>query len=262
MPMSHTKLVPVQRGHIFQDSDARAYALAVEAADGAKLERLVGKAIDDLVIGLKADSIWTPIVSSCLLAGPRTLAGALVPLKGTAPTGHAFVNADLNRETGLLGDGATKYLDSNRNNNADGQDAFHMACWQTTADTSGTVLMGCGGAVNGSSTVNNNATAIGGRCRNNAYTETAGYNVAGFVGISRAAGASFTRRGNAANATAAVASQTPLAGNIFVFATNNVSPSALFPGRLAYYSIGANLTLSTLESRISAYITAIAAAIP
>jgi hypothetical protein len=31
---------------------------------------------------------------------------------GTAPTNNNFVDADYNRETGLVGNGSTKYLDS------------------------------------------------------------------------------------------------------------------------------------------------------
>jgi hypothetical protein len=57
----------------------------------------------------------TAIKASCILAGARTLAGALVPLAGAAPTNVGpFVSGDYNRKTGLVGDGSTKYLNSNR----------------------------------------------------------------------------------------------------------------------------------------------------
>ena len=96
-----------------RDADANAYMAAVEAADGEPLELGVRLAITDFVLGCKADGIWSAIKASCILAGARTLNGALVPLVGTAPTNNNFVSGDYNRKTGLVGDGSTKYLNSN-----------------------------------------------------------------------------------------------------------------------------------------------------
>jgi hypothetical protein len=84
------------------------------------------------VIGCKQDGIWTAIKASCILAGARTLTGALVPLAGTAPTNFNFVDADYNRKTGLVGNGSNKYLNSNRAGNADPQNSFHHAVYGTT----------------------------------------------------------------------------------------------------------------------------------
>jgi hypothetical protein len=83
------------------------------------------------VKGCKNDGIWTAIKASCILAGARTLAGALVPLVGTAPTNFdgLFDSGDYNRKTGLIGDGSTKSLDSNRNNNADPQNSKHVSAY-------------------------------------------------------------------------------------------------------------------------------------
>jgi hypothetical protein len=74
------------------DPDAGAYIAAVEAADGQLLEFGVGKAINDFVVGCKQDKIWDAIKASCILAGARTLTGALTPLVGTAPTNFNFVS--------------------------------------------------------------------------------------------------------------------------------------------------------------------------
>jgi hypothetical protein len=68
------------------DADAQAYITAVETADGQALETGVRDAINAFVVGCKADGIWNAIKASCILAGARTLTGALVPLVGTAPT--------------------------------------------------------------------------------------------------------------------------------------------------------------------------------
>ena len=95
------------------DPDAAVYIAAVEAADGQALETATRVAIHSFVKGAKADGFWPAIKASCILAGARTLAGALVPLVGAAPTNNNFVSGDYNRKTGLIGDGSTKYLNSN-----------------------------------------------------------------------------------------------------------------------------------------------------
>jgi len=128
------------------DPDAQAYIDAVELEDGQALEDGVRTAINDFVVGCKSDGIWSAIKSACILAGARTLDGALVPLVGSAPTNNNFVSGDYDRETGLKGNGSTKYLDSNRNNNADPQDDNHNAIYIHTAQTAGTggIYMGAG----------------------------------------------------------------------------------------------------------------------
>lgn len=110
------------------DDDAIAYISAVEAADGQALEDDVKIAIHEFIVGCKADpspnpgvSNWDAIKASCLLAGPRTLSGILVPLKGTAPTNVNFVSGDYNRITGLRGNGINKRINSQRANNDDPQ---------------------------------------------------------------------------------------------------------------------------------------------
>ena len=112
---------PGYGGAAVSDPDAMAYLRAVEDADNQALEQGVQQAVNQFVIGCKSDGIWSAIKASCILAGARTLNGALVPLVGIAPTNFNFVAGDYNRKTGLVGDGSTKYLDSNRNNNADPQ---------------------------------------------------------------------------------------------------------------------------------------------
>ena len=112
------------------DRDAIAYIRAVEEADGAYLETDVKIAVNNLVSGLKADGLWDAIGSSCLLCGPRTLAGALVPLRGAAPTAYGgWASGDYDRSTGMKGNGFSLYLDSNRAGNADAQDDRHWAIY-------------------------------------------------------------------------------------------------------------------------------------
>ena len=88
MPMNPRLLRPTSSS---LDRDAAVYLNAVAVADGEQLEPAVRKAINDFVNGCKQDGIWDAIKASCILAGARTLAGALVPLVGTAPTNNGAI---------------------------------------------------------------------------------------------------------------------------------------------------------------------------
>lgn len=115
------------------DSDAKAWINAIEAADGQALEPAVKSELGRFVLGLKVHGVWAPLNNFVLMCGARTLAGALVPMKGVAPTSHNFTAGDYNRKTGLLSDGTTKYLDTNVNANSNGQStaSFLMGTWLT-----------------------------------------------------------------------------------------------------------------------------------
>jgi hypothetical protein len=119
-----SKGLTLRKGWQPMDTDAAAYITAVETADGQALEEKTKIAIDNFVLGCKADGIWDAIKASCILAGARTRLGALTPPWSALPRlQFNFVDGDYNRKTGLVGDGSTKYLDSNRNNNADPQNS-------------------------------------------------------------------------------------------------------------------------------------------
>jgi len=253
------------------EPEAVSYVAAVEAADGQDLEFGVAKAINDFVLGCKNDGIWDAIKASCILAGARTLNGALVPLVGTAPTNYNFVAGDYNRETGLLSNGSTDYLDTNRANNADPQNNQHMAVY-VSATGNGTSI-GAGATNTGTSGVGRRNpssanTAVlrsqnGGTPPSVDIDKTDVQWLSGLAGISRSSSTSFVGRSGGTNKTFTVASQVPYSANIFVFGRNSGGslndPAA---SRLAFYSIGESLDLAALDTRVSNLITAIGAAIP
>ena len=245
------------------DPDAVAYIAAVEAADGQTLESGVKDAINTFVVGCKADSIWSAIKASCILAGARTLAGALTPLVGTAPTNNNFVSGDYNRETGLVGDGTTKFLGSNRNNNADPQNSNHNAVYVSTAATGVALFMGASASTSetGDNNFGRDTTQAFFRNRNGSPTLIAGaLNATGFWGTNRSTSASYISRVSGNNQTNVTASQTPFNGNISVF-KSGTSGVNISNGRLAFYSIGESLDLALLDSRVTTLISAYAAAI-
>jgi len=255
------------------DRDAIAYIRAVEEADGgAYLETDVKVAINNLVSGLKSDGLWDAIGSSCLLSGPRTLAGALVPLKGDAPTPYGFVSGDYSRTDGLGDPGSASYLDSNRSDGTDPQNDIHLSAYVSQVDSR---------QANGSppyagfyvgSTSNSNTSAIGpynsaehfGLRTPTIYPGTlvTSGSATGFRGCSRSNAASFTWRVDGVNGTRTQASGAHGSQNYFVAALNlNGSATRYADGKIAFYSIGTSLDLTKLDSHITAYVTAIGAAI-
>ena len=266
MPMNPRLLRPIASG----DPDARRYIAAVQAADGATLEPAVRKAINDFVVGCKADGIWSAIKASCILAGARTLAGALTPLVGTAPTNNGpFVSGDYNRETGLIGNATTKYLNSNRNNNADPQNSHHLAVYASELDSNGGGIgiyagSGVAGAAGSTMLVERGSVpgALRARSRSSTLSSASNNEAVGFLAVGRSDAGTHVIRTNGASSSHSISSDAALNGNHFVFAGNNAgSPANVSNARLAYYSIGESLDLALLDTRVSALIAAIGAAI-
>jgi len=259
MAMNNRILRPRASGYVAPDADARAYLASVRTADGSSLEPAVAKAINDFVAGCKTDSIWDSIKACCILCGAKTLSGALTPLKGVAPTNNGpFVAGDYDRETGLVGNGSTKWLNSNRNNNADPQNSKHIAVYRSVAASNDSGIIGSNNTAAGHSHIYTGFNSF--IFRNNAATafnEPLSTNTgAVFLGTSRSSSASFGIRVGSASGTTSVTSETPANASIRVFDT--LGPTN---ARLAFYSIGEAVDLALLRTRVDALIAAIQAAI-
>jgi hypothetical protein len=255
------------------DADAQAYITAVIAADVAAgntsgLEVGVQDAINAFVVGCKADGIWTPIKASCILAGARTLSGALVPLVGAAPTNVGpFASGDYNRETGLVGDGSTKYLDSNASaSTASPQDDLHLALYLNAKGSNGRILAGARTSDSPLNTTQININSAGnlvGFVQGGATSTAINPSTPVFTGISRSSSSAFSRRVNGSTTSTSSTSAAPSNFDYAVFALNNQNTIVAFSdARLAFYSIGESLDLALLDTRVTTLINAIAAAIP
>jgi len=242
------------------DPDAAAYITAVETADGQALEEKVKIAIDNFVLGCKADGIWSAIKASCILAGARTLDGALVPLVGTAPTNYNFVAGDYDRETGLKGDGSTKYLDSNRANNADPQNSNHNALYISETTSSKRILnSGTDNSLPGTNTIACAGNAFNIRQRSSIVVTGLGSNGNNnFVSINRNTSSQFQLRSGGTTTTHSSTSETPTSTTITLY----FGAGGYAAHRLAFYSIGESLDLSLLDARVTDLITAFGVAIP
>jgi len=249
------------------DRDALAYIRAVEDADGAFLETSVKIAINNLVSGLKAESLWESMASTCLLCGPRTLAGALVPLRGAAPTAYNFVSSDYNQETGLKDPDSQGYIRTNYSATNDPQSDHHISTYITEASaldrhTSGARYNGSPAPLLASGYVTYSYTL-------NTYVGLGSGVPVGFYGMSRPnlSQVDWIRASSAKTTSTLAALPFESAGNdhcVFRYMgqDNNPAGPASFDGRIAFYSFGRSLDVASLGSRISQYVADIAAAIP
>ena len=239
--------------YIPSDSDAQTYILAVEAVDGQVLENNVRMAIDNFVKGCKDDDIWNSIKSCCILSGARTLDGALIPLKGTAPTNNNFISTDYDRKTGLKGNGSNKYLNTNRAANADPLFNKHVSLYLSElnsslssfryylGDSSSTTYMyssAFSSPAHSSINGNVNGGASGGSVSNVGV---------GFKMISRwpqtsptSSPVKFYLKDTEITLTLGVANPTSIP--LYIFANNaNNTPQSYSNARIAFYSIGESI---------------------
>jgi hypothetical protein len=268
MPLySAVEPLPVNRikNRLF-DPDARDYILRVQSADGQRLESQVQGAINSFIIGCKQDGIWSAIQASCILAGARTLNGALTPLIGTAPTNNGFDSSNYNRKTGLKGNGS-KYLSSNFNANSTPQNdhSFGVYIGSPSPLPTATVLIGCGGAetTGGFSQILTQSTGSLISSRNRSATPPSQVSIAtqsGFYGSSRNNGDNYNYNYLGNSGTFAVASNEPANEIINVFARRTDAPAATFD-RLSFYWIGTSLSLDLFNSRLVSLMSNLSSAI-
>lgn len=269
-------LVVSRRPGLFYGAAVQDYLDRVRAVDGAGLDRAVTNGINAYIRGLfSAGMVGTTtgtidgvisqaaskIKAHCVMSGANTLSGCFVPVVGPAPTNFNFASPAYNRKTGLIGDGAATYLDTNRNNNADPQNSQHCSVYMTTAPTIGASLIGAGQTDVGAT----NVITGSGRSRNATAIAFPSVAVSGLVGISRAAAGSYTQEVNSTTATATQASDVPLSTNLLIYARRNISLNQvqLFSNaRISAYTIGEALDLSVLRVLQDQLMAAFAAAIP
>jgi hypothetical protein len=225
---------------------------------------LRANAINTFITGCKADGIWDAIKACCIMAGWDSLNGALVPLKGAAPTNFNFVAGDYDRKTGLKGNASTKYLDSNRANNADPQNSKHLATYVNQAPTLDAFLLSSGGAaITGNVTLSRTTGTWRGRLNVDVGVLTLDSTVIttpAFVAIVRTSSNAQTIRVNSVTASNTVASVAPNSLTVHVFAAADPLVSRA-DARLAFYSIGEALDLAQLDSRVTTLISEMETAI-
>lgn len=235
------------------DADAATYISAVETADAQTLELPIKEAINEFVINCKITGIWSAIQSCVLLCGPRTQSGAVVPLKGTAPTLTSFIG-DYNRETGLLRTSGT--FATGRFGNSDDQNSKHVAVFPSFIDLGSSVS-------NSRSLIANNstsggtiltATSLGINARvNSASNVLTNQRVFAnnMIGVSVQDSSNAQVLYNSIVNSATNITTTPDSAQIILYGGGGLTSSS---SRIAFYSIGSNLDLQILERLLKIYL--------
>jgi len=113
--VANCQALPVATLTAQSNDDFIAWVSAVESADGQQLETAIKEAVRTYFGTIKlSGNLWSKTRQLFLSCGPRTLQGALVPVKGQALTNNGFTSGDYTRKGGLGNSGNTsKYLNSN-----------------------------------------------------------------------------------------------------------------------------------------------------
>lgn len=261
------------------DADAADYITrvnAVDAANGASggLEAGLQDIIHILFRDLKLDaspfagvSNFAALKASCLLAGPRTRQGCAVPLLASMPT-PTFVGTtagwNFNRKTGLRGNGTDNYLNSNRSGGADPTNNSSQGVYATEAQTgnNSSYIGSEGAALRKTIYLTNVSGGIGFSSSSSSILSSgAVLSTVGLIGQSRQQATTLEWIAGANSGSAAFSTGTDTFGNFYVFARNgNPSTNAaslLTNARLSYYWIGEAIDRGLLNTRITAYMTAL-----
>ena len=280
------------------DADAENYINRVIAADviagnSNGLEFTVKLAINNFILGLKEDSIWDKILSSCIMAGARTLAGAIVPLKDNInPTNVGL--STYNRKYGIRGPSSasqpggvapTIYLNTNikndgsyiidgTTNNAGGipQNDIHISAY-TDGGSSGTSTS-TGYIIGATSTSNNSdvalrpysATTSVFRVHNNVGTidtSTTNTAIVGFAGANRDSNGAIAYW-TTANATPLYSTSITTAStnpttlkDIYVFNRNDATSAGYINNYIKFFSIGKAIDMTKLNTRLNTLFNAL-----
>ena len=236
------------------DIDAATYIAAVEAADGQSLEQPIRNAMTEFVVNCKNAGIWGAMKSSVLLCGPRTQAGAVVPLKGTAPTLTSFVG-DYNRETGLARTSGT--FNTNRAGDADNQNNKHVAVYPSFIEYGSNATVLCSiignGTASGATVIHANSAGltIKANSASNAIGNQAGY-ASNLIGISINSDTDTQVLYNGNIGKISYTTTTPLSSSMILYGGGGLSPSI---SRVAFYSMGDSMDLLSLQNILNIYLS-------
>lgn len=254
------------------DSDAAAWFSLIATADGQELESTVKTLFSEFVAGCKADvsvnagvSNWNALQQVVIMRGPRTLAGALTPLKGLSPTNVGFVAGDYARKSHLKGTG-TAYLNLNRSAQSDPQNNSSRMIWiSQAATTNNSKYFGAQDSTGNATRIMDNVGQINLSINSpTSYSGSAGSaQASGFVGVARNASDTIIARYGGVNYSFSSTSVTPLSLNGFLFCRNvNGSPNSYTDAGFSFYAGGQAVNLASMQARVDTLMASLAAAIP
>jgi hypothetical protein len=241
--MSSQRIKVVRPGDVA--SELTDYSTRLVAAGGT-ISAVSLAAVGGFIQNCKLFNLWDKLIDVAPFAGNQ-LAGALVKLKYPTGTGlltnNNFVNGDYTEATGLLGNGTTKYLETNINLQ-DHVDAASvtMAIYSRTAIVAGTPAIALGADATWIG-ANNDVPSIEGNFTIDGSFVASAEDAAGFYALAvenpEQKVRLYDRSGLIAPANLDAGGAQD--NEVFVFANNNTSEAgaeAFWPGRLSFYALG------------------------
>ncbi len=228
----------------YSDPDADAYISAVETQDGQPLEIGVKNSITEFVAELKKAGLWGSISDCLILAGAKTLNGALIPLKGPNPTPSGFNSLNYNRKF-LKGNG-TAFLNLNRINNFYSTTSHHILVFKSDLSTNNQYVFGDGFGTSDRfiNILSNGQT----QHRNTSVFIPTGNWGNGIFGVNRASSTAYSVRFVSGTQTISRNVATTPSKPLFLFKAGN---SAASNAGISFYSQGASLDLVAYQNIVN-----------
>lgn len=192
--------------------------------------------------------------------------GLLVPLRDGMDSGtnSGIPEGNYNAATGLKGSGS-HFINSNRNNNADGQNDQSMGVWSTEPEyATEAAHIGAGTNDVGASSIYQSANPTLFQFRSRASSVNSVTNSGewmGYAGMSRSLSTGFDITVGSVMESLTRTSEAPLDGDILVFARGtSASPSSISTARNSIYHVGPSIDLEIMDTILTEFMARVAAA--
>lgn len=236
------------------DPDALLYIAKVERADNAALESGVKEAINNFVVACKDTKIWEKLGLVNIMAGARSLTGAITTLKGPISTlaNANFTLSDYSRKDGFTGNG-TKYFTTNTYWwNAEPLDDYHIAANAPYVDQTSTPVQPLWGE--GGTTYDQLSTF---RASSRSTTQNVVSISSGFVLLGRESSSTYYIREGKATTNYTVTSVAASVETIRIFRTSSVQSKHT----MNFVSSGKAVPVLTYENLVTTLLTDIGRAL-
>jgi hypothetical protein len=233
------------------DTDAQAFFTATGISDTT-----IKDAVDALVVGLKADSVWTKFAAIYPLVG-GTSSTHLVNLKNPGTHNITWNGSVTHNSNGITSDGSTGYGNTNWNISTHGaNNDEHMSVYlRTDADDATRVY---GASSGGSGTLmRKNGGNYATKCQETTERTNAVSNSLGYFSVNRTASTGYRGRQNTTNFNITSTSEARVNLNVYLSCLNSGGTAVNFTTRnIAWFAIGTGLTQTedgNVQSRVETF---------
>ena len=274
-PQKTFNITAVNVSHVGQgDRGVLSYLEVVELSEGRTLESSIKGAILRFVNNLISASLWEKIETMVLMCGARTVAGAMIPLKGTYPQSSSVSDLlyDYDRIAGIKPITSGSFFSTNVTGTVLREADNHMAAYvvENVSGTYNYALMGNSPTATGGMAIARSASENSFKSRNkNSSTNTTAapyWTGPSLVGMSRGNSSEYTVRVGNESRTVTAGTVTPsfdASRVINMFYDGGTVASGLFVNsnyRVPIYSFGRDIDLALLEEKIEIFLTELAEA--